>query len=98
MFKGIVKLHGGRVGVESEGSGMGSTYYIDIPVANRKKGVAQSSAKKLHVVHQGSRLDQSDSKDPSKTTFLDVEGQSGLHFIVAPVEQGKQRLNFAIKY
>jgi CheY-like chemotaxis protein len=27
-----MKLHGGRIGVESEGEGTGSTFYIDIPV------------------------------------------------------------------
>jgi CheY-like chemotaxis protein len=28
----IMKLHGGRIGVDSEGEGLGSTFYIDIPI------------------------------------------------------------------
>ncbi len=27
-----MKLHGGRIGVESEGEGLGATFFIDIPI------------------------------------------------------------------
>jgi len=34
----IVKLHGGKIGVTSDGEGQGSTFYIDIPISKIERG------------------------------------------------------------
>ena len=33
IAKGIIELHGGRMGVDSEGGGKGSTFWFELPVA-----------------------------------------------------------------
>lgn len=100
---GIVKMHGGRVGVQSEGIGLGSTYFIDMPVAHRKKRSSQGSSKKVQVMHQGSHLNKSEANEPLKVTVVDVgdrlkRGRSGLQLGVNTVKLGKLSLVLAVKY
>ena len=56
---GIISLHGGRVGAESKGTGCGATFYIDMPVREKRQRAIPSSTRaappprKSKVVHQG---------------------------------------------
>lgn len=34
----IVKLHGGKIGVTSEGEGRGCTFYVDLPISKIERG------------------------------------------------------------
>ena len=71
------------MGVSSEGPGLGSTYYIDLPVARRKKSVIRGSSRKLQVMHQGSRLHTPDATESPMHTLFNLgnslkRGASGL--------------------
>jgi hypothetical protein len=53
---GIVKLHGGRVGVFSEGIGKGSTFFIEMPIVDRRRDLSAQGSQKMRIVHMGSSL------------------------------------------
>lgn len=71
------------MGVSSEGPGLGSTYYIDLPVARRKKSVIRGSSRKLQVMHQGSHSHTPNTTESPKHALLNLgnslkRGASGL--------------------
>ena len=51
VVHGIIDLHRGRVGVASPGLGLGSSYFIDMPVLRTEQGPANKSD--FRVIHQG---------------------------------------------
>lgn len=53
VVHGIVSLHNGRIGVSSSGPGLGSTYFIDLPVAEIKSH-QELPQRSRRIIHQGS--------------------------------------------
>lgn len=43
----IVALHGGRIGILSEGEGKGSSFIVDIPISQRSNQVVSSHSPSL---------------------------------------------------
>jgi PAS domain S-box-containing protein len=81
LVKDLVSLHGGRVGVESPGLGLGSTFSVDLPnpiaamSASTAKPAAAPIASTLTGLHVLIVEDDPDAREIAARTIADAGGQ-----------------------
>jgi signal transduction histidine kinase len=76
VIHGIVKLHGGKVGVASPGLGLGSSYFIDIPISRVEYGgVSLKDSKMIRggsLLHQGTDMSAIKRREKSLIFIADI--------------------------
>lgn len=74
-----MKLHGGYIGVESEGEGKGSSFYIDIPISRKETtddDVVEAVRTFASTIHH-SNTNSSDASHSTKSVAVSLRGSTG---------------------